>query len=127
MYISAGWRDIELSFSLSLSLSLKINRTCTGYRTYVYNFSMKYLKTLKKYLGSKYVEPALNHEMVRAVLTERQTRDCDVKGRITFHTKGNYCLRMWNSKPWVGPNFYAPEIEDRGAFCFCPVCHSVIL
>ena len=23
--------------------------------------------------------------------------------------------------------FYAPEIEDRGAYCFCPVCHSVIL
>ena len=23
--------------------------------------------------------------------------------------------------------FYAPEIEDRGAFCYCLVCHSVIL
>ena len=23
-------------------------------------------------------------------------------------------------------HFYAPEIEDRGAYCFCPVCHSVI-
>ena len=22
-------------------------------------------------------------------------------------------------------NFYAPVIEDRGAYCFCPVCHSV--
>ena len=22
--------------------------------------------------------------------------------------------------------YYAPEIEDRGAYCFCPVCHSVI-
>ena len=22
--------------------------------------------------------------------------------------------------------FYAPKIEDRGAYCFCPVCHSVI-
>ena len=21
--------------------------------------------------------------------------------------------------------FYTPEIEDRGAYCFCPVCHSV--
>ena len=30
------------------------------------------------------VEPALNHEMVRAVLTERQTSDCDVRCRITF-------------------------------------------
>ena len=24
-------------------------------------------------------------------------------------------------------HFYAPEIEDRGPYCFCPVCHSVIL
>ena len=24
-------------------------------------------------------------------------------------------------------SFYAPEIEDRGAYCFCPVRHSVIL
>ena len=23
--------------------------------------------------------------------------------------------------------FYAPEIKDRGAYCFCPVCHTVIL
>ena len=23
--------------------------------------------------------------------------------------------------------FYAPEIEDREAYCFCPVCHSVLL
>ena len=23
--------------------------------------------------------------------------------------------------------FYAPVIEDRGAYCFCPVCHSVFL
>ena len=22
---------------------------------------------------------------------------------------------------------YAPELEDRGAYCFCPVCHFVIL
>ena len=69
---------------------------------------MKYIlfKTLKKYLGSKYVEPALNHEMVRAVLTERQTNDCDFKCRITFNTKGNYCCRMWNSKHKVGPIFF---------------------
>ena len=44
-------------------------------------------QTLKKYLGSKYVEPALNHEMMRAVLTERQTSDSDVKCRITLITK----------------------------------------
>ena len=54
-------------------------------------------KTLKKYLGSKYVEPALKHEMVRAVLIERQTSDCDVKCRITF---------MWTLKYKGGPNFY---------------------
>ena len=42
-------------------------------------------KRLKKYLGSKYVEPALSHEMVRAVLTERQTNDCDVKWRNALH------------------------------------------
>ena len=53
---------------------------------------------MKKYLGSKSAEPALNHEMLRAVLTERQTSDCDVKCRITFITKGNYYRRMWNSK-----------------------------
>ena len=93
MYISAGWRDKELS----LSLSLKKNRTCTGYRTYVY-FSMKYLKNDEKISRFKYVQPALNHEMVRAILTERQTSDCDVKCRITFISKGNYCRRMWNSK-----------------------------
>ena len=23
--------------------------------------------------------------------------------------------------------FYAPEIKDCGAYCFCPVCHSVNL
>ena len=23
--------------------------------------------------------------------------------------------------------FYVPEIEDRGVYSFCPVCHSVIL
>ena len=28
--------------------------------------------------------PALNHEMVCAVLTERQTSDCDIKCCITF-------------------------------------------
>ena len=24
-------------------------------------------------------------------------------------------------------SFYAPEIEDRGTYCFCSVCHSLIL
>ena len=57
MYISAGWRDKELSHSLSEEKP-KLNRL--------------------------YVEPALNHEMVRAVLSERQTSDCDVKCRITL-------------------------------------------
>ena len=35
------------------------------------------------YPGSPLVTCA-NHEIVRAVLTERQTSDCDVKCRITF-------------------------------------------
>ena len=51
MYIPAGWRDKEHSLSLCLSLSL----------------------SLKKNFHGLYIEPALNHEMVRAVLTERQT------------------------------------------------------
>ena len=89
MYISAGWRDkkleLSLSLSFSLSLSLKKNPTCTG----LFLFFHEIFKNVEKYLGSKYVELALNHEMVRAVLTERQTRDCDVKCRITFITKGN--------------------------------------
>ena len=25
------------------------------------------------------------------------------------------------------PQFYALEIDDLGAYCFCPVCHSVLL
>ena len=33
-----------------------------------------------------WVEPALNHEMVCAILVERQTSDCDVKCRITYYT-----------------------------------------
>ena len=55
-------------------------------------------------------------EMVRAVLTERQTSDCDVKCSITFITKENYCRRMWNSKHLVGPNFYQYDqwkVNDR--------------
>ena len=40
---------------------------------------LKCCQNVEKYLASKYVEPSLNHEMVCAVLTERQTSDCDVK------------------------------------------------
>ena len=28
---------------------------------------------------------------------------------------------------YIHVDFYAPKIEDRGAYCFCPVCYSVIL
>ena len=87
MYISAGLRDIQLYLSLSLY------RTCTGYRNCLFFF----LKNVEKNI----LEPALNHEMVRAVLTKCQTSDCDltdIKCRITFITKGSYCRRMWNSK-----------------------------
>ena len=69
MYISPGWRDKELSLSLSEE---------------------------KTNLHGLYLEPALNIEMVRAVRTEHQTSDCDVKCRITFISKGNYCYRMWH-------------------------------
>ena len=105
MYISAGWRNKQLSLSLSRSLSPSLSEEKPNLHG-LYNlclFFYEISKTLKKYIGSIYVEPALNHEMVRAVLTERQTSDCDVKCRITFITKGNYCRRMWNSKHWVRP------------------------
>ena len=35
-------------------------------------------------LNAAQAKPALNHEMVRAVFTERQTSDCEVRCRITF-------------------------------------------
>ena len=52
-------------------------------------------------------------------------------GEIDSRTTGP----VWINQTWhkaafnamVTVNFYAPEIEDRGAYCFCPVCHSVIL
>ena len=97
MYISAGWRDIELSLFLSEE---KPNLHV------LQKLCLFFFKTLKKYLASKYLEPALNHKMVRVVLTEPQTSDCDIKCRITFITKGIYCRRMLNSKQQVDPNFY---------------------
>ena len=45
--------------------------------------------SVKLYLPYIWVEPVLNHEMVRAVLTERQTRDCDIKCHITFSFQWN--------------------------------------
>ena len=38
----------------------------------------------------------------------------DIKKIIQSSKRSLWCL-------------YAPKIEDRGAYCFCPVCHSVIL
>ena len=43
------------------------------YMYYVYNIIYNIYN-----ICIKYVEPALNNEMVRAVLTKRQTSDCDV-------------------------------------------------
>ena len=46
-----------------------------------------------------WIEPALNQEMVRAVLTESQTSDCDVRCLITlsfqrkFHVNGPHPVR----------------------------------
>ena len=34
---------------------------------------------------------------------------------------------MFDIKCYIFFFFYAPEIEDRGAYCFGPVCHSVLL
>ena len=33
-------------------------------------------------------------------------------------------LRLPTAMAW---RFYALEMEDRGAYCFCPVCHSVLI
>ena len=58
-------------------------------------------KTLKKYLGSIYVEPVLNREIVHAVLTERQTSDCDVKCRITKYILVSVEIScIWASNKW---------------------------
>ena len=43
---------------------------------------------------------ALNHEMVRAVLTERQTSDCDVKCPLK---------REWERLYFTGPQNMAPN------------------
>ena len=69
-------------------------------------FFYEIFKTLNKFLGSYDEWSALNHKMVRAVLTEGQTIDCDVKCCITFITKGNYFRRIWNSTHEIGSNFY---------------------
>ena len=51
-----------------------------------------------------------------------------------FHSqtaKERNCLNKWQINSYGSFFyyfiFYAPEIEDRGAYCFCPVCHSVVL
>ena len=35
--------------------------------------------------------------------------------------------RCFSSTNYEFTYIYAPEIEDRGAYCFCLVCHSKIL
>ena len=42
-----------------------------------------------------------------------------------FTFKLDFCIISESSQKVL--NFYVPEIEDRGAYCFCPVCHSVNL
>ena len=99
MLLHKCWKkSLSLSLFLSLSFSLSLSEdkpNLHGLKNLCLFFN-EIFKMLKKYLGSKYVEPVLNHEMVRTVLTESQTSDCDDKCRITFITKGNYCRRMWN-------------------------------
>ena len=81
VYFSRLERQRTLSLSLSLSLpspSLSLSEE----KPHFCLFFHEIFKTVKKYLGSKYVEPALNHEMVRAVLTERQTSDFRFSGNF---------------------------------------------
>ena len=71
LYVSVGLTDKELYISLEPEAFRVQARACTW----------KASGTRLKDLGYKY---ALNHEMVRAVQTERQTRNCGVKCRIKF-------------------------------------------
>ena len=48
---------------------------------------------------------------------------------ITLSKVNGVQINLWENTI-VAPqviSFYGPEIEDQGANCFCPVCHSVIL
>ena len=103
MYISAGLSKtlslslslslcvcvcVSLSVSLSLSLSLSLRKTDLTEQDIDPMFIFLWNKTLKNSSALPnsliWIELVLNHEMVRAVLTERQTSDCDVRCRITF-------------------------------------------
>ena len=68
------------------------------------SLSLSLLKNLKEYFGYKY---ALNHKMVRAVRTERQTSNCDVKCRITFSFQ-------WMFQVYVPP--FCWKISTMGFF-----------
>ena len=44
--------------------------------------------------------------------------------KINFFVEFKGMLAVF--QPNVVVSFYAPEMEERGAYCFCPVCHYVI-
>ena len=52
---------------------------------------------------------------------------CHIHGSMVFQLV--YGLGIWYFFVLVYGcmHFYAPEIVDCGAYCFCPVCHSFIL
>ena len=58
----------------------------------------------------------------------------NVLSTILFIERSFVRVLKYTTQNWIGiteifnfHDFYAPNIEDRGAYCFCPVCHSVIL
>ena len=87
MDISAGWTDEELSLSLSFSLSLSLSLFLSQRKTKLARVIKPFFSIKKKeiiFLLLIWVEPVLNLKIVRAVLTERQTSDCNIKCSITF-------------------------------------------
>ena len=49
------------------------------------------------------------------------------KAQVSFSDQNLSFVSRWCCCSRNLSHFYAPEIEDLVAFCFCPVCHSVIL
>ena len=45
----------------------------------------------------------------------------------TLKCEFSIMLHRFNQLVHVSLLFYAPEIENQGAYCFCPVCYSVML
>ena len=67
------------NFDSSKKSNIKVSATSTP--TTVFSI---FFPTVLRGTRQKLVARTVNHEIVRAVLTERQTSDCDIKCRITF-------------------------------------------